>query len=201
MKRAPACWMRCKSRIDRLRMRPKVRRVLLLISESRDRSSKADLESVVVAAQTAGVAVYAATYSAFRTAFTAKPTEGRAPREMKRSDPAKEPQSPRDNERPIPPPEQRLDILAGIGELTRLGKTNTTQVLTGRTGGATVSFTRQKGLEEAIEKLSSDLHTQYLLSFAPQKPDPGYHQLEVRINRPGEFRVRSRPGYWSSARP
>src|SRR3982751_6049782 len=60
------------SAIDHLRQRQGARRVLLLISESRDRGSEAALDAVTIAAQAAGVAVYAATYSAFATAFTSK---------------------------------------------------------------------------------------------------------------------------------
>ena len=58
--------------IERLRGRPNVRRVLLLISESRDRGSTTTLDAATVAAQTAGVAIYAVTYSALKTAFTSQ---------------------------------------------------------------------------------------------------------------------------------
>ena len=188
--------------IGHLRRQPNARRVLLLISESRDRGSESDLDVVTIAAQSMGVTVYAATYSAFKAAFTSK-----SPVELPR--PTKPP-VPNDNMETIdgappskynpkiPPPEQRVDVLAGIGELARLDKTNTTRVLTGRTGGTTLPFTRQKGLEDAIEKLGAELHTQYVLSFAPEASAPGYHSLEVRVARRGEFRIRARPGYWSA---
>ena len=64
--------------IDRLRQR-KARRVLLLISESRDRGSETALEHLLLEAQKAGVTVYAATYSAFKTGFTQR-TTANAPR-------------------------------------------------------------------------------------------------------------------------
>ena len=88
-------------------------------------------------------------------------------------------------------------MLAGIGELARLGKTNTSEALAVATGGTTFPFTRQKGLETAIEKLGAELHTQYVLSFAPDKVEPGYHHLEVRIARKSDFHIRARPGYWA----
>jgi hypothetical protein len=65
--------------IERLRKRPNSRRVLLLISESRDRGSETALDQVAMAVQASGVTAYAATYSAFNTAFTSKhrpPLEG-----------------------------------------------------------------------------------------------------------------------------
>jgi hypothetical protein len=183
-----------------------VRRILLLISESRDRGSESDLSAVAFAAQSTGITVYAATYSAVKTAFTTKSQDNDSPRPIK-------PQTPNDNIGTVdgdPPspfnpklnaPERRVDVLGSIGELARLGKTNDAQTLTGITGGAMLPFTKQKGLEEAIEKLGGELHTQYVLSFVPEDSTPGFHILKVRVDRRGEFRIRTRPGYWSAGEP
>jgi VWFA-related protein len=193
--------------IGSLNQRASARKVLLLISESRDRGSETELGQVLLQAQAAGVTVYAATYSAILTAFTTK------------SSATGEPQAPRPPQKPsdqtgtvtggppecgrygcpapqVPPPEQRVDILGAVGELARLGKTNTTLALTAATGGAMFSFARLKGLEDAIQKLGAELHSQYLLSFTPDDRSPGYHRLEVRVSR-ARVRVRARPGYWS----
>jgi hypothetical protein len=99
------------------------------------------------------------------------------------------------------PPEQQVDVIGAIGELARLNQANTAEVLTKSTGGRMFPFTRQKALEEAIEHLGAELHTQYVLSFVPEVPAPGYHTLEVRLARPGEFHIRARPGYWSTEEP
>lgn len=190
------------SAIERLSRHPNARRVLLLISESRDRGSETDLDAVAVAAQSAGVTVYAATYSAFKTAFTSKAPVSE-PGPPARPKTASETMGTINGAPPnpwnpkIPPPEHQVDILGGIGELARLAKTNTTEVLSKSTGGATFPFTKQKALEEAIQKLGAELHSQYLLSFVPEGGAPGYHSLEVRVTRPGEFHIRARPGYWS----
>ncbi len=194
------------SAIQHLRKRPNARRVLLLISESRDRNSETAVESVAMEAQSAGVTVYAATYSALKTAFTSKRpvSESRLPQRPKtpRDDMGTVNGAPQSGSNPkIAPPEQRVDLIGGIGELLRLHKTNTTEVLTAATGGTTFPFTRQKALEEVIQKLGTELHSQYLLSFAPQAPTPGYHAIEVRVTRPGEFRIRARPGYWAAEIP
>jgi VWFA-related protein len=176
--------------VEHLRKRPNVRRVLLLISESRDRGSETNLEEAVIAAQTAGVAVYAATYSAYKTAFTVKPNESAPSPTHRQIDP--------DRDRlPLPPPEHRADLIGSIGELARLGKVKTTEVLIQGTGGAAFPFTRLKSLEESIQKLAGDLHTQYVLSFTPDNPAAGYHRLEVEVSGSREYRVRARPGYWS----
>jgi VWFA-related protein len=194
--------------IQRLRQHPNSRRVLLLISESRDRGSDKALREVGVAAETAGVTVYAATYSAFKTAFTTKSSAIGEPQVPKQPKTPSEQTGTIDGgpphcgpfgcpDPPVPLPDQRVDILGGIGELVRLGKINTTRALAKGTGGVTFPFTRLKGLEEAIEKLGDELHSQYLLSFTPENRTSGYHTLDVRVAG-GDFRVRARPGYWST---
>jgi VWFA-related protein len=193
--------------IQRLRQRPNSRRVLLLISESRDRGSETAVGQDAVAAQTAGVTVYAATYSAFKTAFTTRSSATDDPQTPGAKTPSEQngtvsggpphcgPQGCLDPA--TPPPEQRVDILSGIGELVRLGKTNAAQALTKGTGGVTFPFARLKGLEEAIQKLGAELQSQYLLSFTPNDRTGGHHTLEVQVAGDG-FRVRARPGYWST---
>lgn len=186
--------------IAHLRRRENARRVLLLISESRDRGSESALEDVLIDAQAAGVAIYAITYSAFKTGFLSKTAPPLDP-------PREYPERPRSTRTeplsakgrvPIPPPESRVDILGGIGELARLGKTKTTDALAKGTGGTEYSFARQPALESAIGKLGGELHGQYVLSFAPQDAEPGYHRLEVRIPGKPDVRIRARPGYWAS---
>jgi VWFA-related protein len=189
--------------IDQLAKRQNVRRVLVLISESRDRGSETSLETALVAAQTAGVTVYGFTYSAMKAGFTSKlppiqPRRGIKPRTpndgMQTVDGLP---STRGNPK-INPPEQQVDVIAAVGELARLGKEKSADALTQATGGAIFSFTRLKALEEAIQKLGAELHAQYIASFVPEPSPAGYHKLEVRITRPGEYTVRSRPGYWST---
>jgi VWFA-related protein len=186
--------------VERLRGRENARRVLLLISESRDRGSETALEAVLVDARAAGVIIYAVTYSAMKTGFTSKtaplPDPPREYPERPQST-RTEPQSAHGRV-PIPPPEYRVDILGGIGELARLGKNKTTEALTNGTGGSTFSFARQTGLESAIEKFGTELHSQYLLTFIPHDAEPGYHRLEVQIPARPELRIRARPGYWAA---
>jgi VWFA-related protein len=175
--------------VERLRPR-KARRVLLLISESRDRGSETGLDDLLLDAQKAGVTVYAFTYSALKTGFTQR-TATNSPRKRGPATPNVIPGDPN-----FVPLEGRMDILGGLAELKRLGEIDTTKVLTTETGGLTFPFTRQKGLEQAIEKLSGDLHTQYVLGFTPELSTPGYHRLEVQVPNKTDLRLRARPGYW-----
>ncbi|PWT86307.1 MAG: hypothetical protein C5B56_12680 [Proteobacteria bacterium] len=192
--------------VAELRGKTDVRRIVLLISETRDRGSESTLDATVVAAQSAGVTVYAAPYSAFREAFTSKaPVAG--PKKSSK------PQTPVDIQRDTmgtangaPPSkynpkigtaEQRVDILSTLGELAQINRVNTVEVLTRGTGGTALPFTREKALQTAVRSLGDELHNQYVLSFAPEAGPAGYHRIEVRVTRRGEYRIRARPGYWS----
>lgn len=189
--------------VGRLNTRPNSRHVLLLISESKDRGSETSLEAVARMCESSAVSVYAFTYSAFVTGFTTKSNPiTRLPIGMRRSTLGRhEPASPPtlDRQPRSTPPEQRVDVLAAGEELARLDKSNTAQVLTTLTGGTIMPFTRQAALEEVVQKLGSELQTQYVLSFTPEDRTPGYHRIELKLKREGDFLLRARPGYWAGA--
>jgi len=160
--------------VQMLQTRPEnYRRIMLIIGESRDRGSKAKLGNAVESAQRAGITVYPMTYSAQATPWTAKPSD--AP--------------------PLPGGE---GYAGAIVELARLATTNAADVFAKSTGGRHLSFTTLGGLEGAITRLGEEVHSQYLLSFAPMATDnKGYHRITVQVrSHPGAV-VRARPGYWA----
>ncbi len=153
---------------------PERRRVVLLISETRDRGSKTKVEDAVTAAQQENVTIYPLTYSAYSTAFTAKAGT-------------------------TPPPEQAgINIIAIIREIGRVAKTNAADAFAGYTGGERLSFTRQKALEQAVARIGEELHSQYLLSFAAPPDTSGvFHAITVSVPSQPKAKVRTRPGYWT----
>ena len=189
--------------IKLLDAQPNARRVLLLISETRDRGSEATLPDVIRQAQAAGVTVYSATYSAFRTGFFAKPEEVQQPRQTRPLPiPSGKPNwDPVGQTIPANTSAQSSDILGGIGELVRLSKDKTTEKLALATGGAEYPFTKLAGLEKAIQNLGEEIHSQYVISFIPKEPQPGYHTLTVQVQPGTNFRIRTRPGYWANSTP
>ena len=189
--------------IKLLEAQPNARRVLLLISETRDRGSEATLPDVIRQAQAAGVTVYSATYSAFRTGFFAKPEDVRQPRQTRPLPiPSGKPNwDPVGETIPANSSAQSGNILAGIGELARLSKEKTTEKLALATGGAEYPFTRLPGLEKAIQNLGEEIHSQYVISFMPKEPQPGYHTLTVQVQPGSNLRIRTRPGYWVNSTP
>ena len=65
------------------------------------------------------------------------------------------------------------------------------------TGGAQFVFFKQKGLEDAVERISEEIHSQYLVSYKPSNGEEGgYHTITVAIDRHPEYICKTRPGYW-----
>jgi VWFA-related protein len=157
--------------------RPKFRRVLVVIGESRDRGSQAKLQDAVTSAQSANVTVYPVNYSVYKTSYTSRGEERfDSGRRVYDTDPG--------------------NLLAVFTEIGRLATQNAGDALAKYTGGEKVSFTKLAGLERVIAKVGEDLHTQYLLSFQAESTESKmYHAITVSVRRAGAA-VRARPGYW-----
>ncbi len=48
-----------------------------------------------------------------------------------------------------------------------------------------------------MNDFSNHLHSRYLLSFQPARPQPGLHQLTVKLKQPGNDSVLARTSYWA----
>jgi hypothetical protein len=145
--------------------------------------------------------VYAATYSAFKTGFTASRSDYEPIPAKNASTLPDEARGPMPHGGKLPPPEQRWDILGTFAELIRLGSAKSVEVLTAATGGTSYPFARQRSLEAALGRLGQELHGGYVLSFVPEGAGPGFHKIEVRVPKCRDCRVRARPAYWSEGYP
>jgi VWFA-related protein len=126
--------------VEQLSRKQNFRRVLMLVSETKDRGGETDLAAATMAAQAAGATIYAVTYPAFRTAFTSK----EAPRTPGRRNPVAPIPNPNEtvdgqnralwNPRLISP-QNSVDVRAALSEPARLHQTDSTRVLTSETGG------------------------------------------------------------------
>ncbi len=159
------------------------RRVIVLISESRDVGSRARFSDVVVKAQKNDVVIYSISYSAFLTAFTQKASD-----------------------RPPPPDQPGLydptdhggvNLLVIPMLLAQLAKTNVAEAFAQSTGGSHQKFTTLHGLEMQVTVIGAEIHNHYMLTFTPpQSQAPGYHELTVtrRSARPCKSRILVRTG-------
>lgn len=192
-----------------LRRRPENRRrVVLLISETRDGGSEGRKRDALELAQFANVEVYSVNINRLVTTFTATP-------QPPRPDPI--PATARPLPAGVPPtPQAALQVTGnatnsanfiplGI-EIFKAVKdifvSNPVEVFTKWTGGEEHSFISLNDLERALTRIGERLHSQYIISYSPSNKDEGgYHEIKVEIlNRP-DLKARARHGYWIAARP
>jgi VWFA-related protein len=190
--------------IRMLTHRPKDRRrVLLLIAEKRDKGSELRLREALTAAQFANVSIYSLDISTVVAALTDKglpPRPDAVPPEAQHlpggyaATPTTQIQNDyMGNYIPV-----FVDIFKAVKSIF---VDDTLDVFTRFTGGREYSFVGEKSLDKAIEGISDELHSQYLLSYQPNNPgEGGFHEIKVVVNRPN-LEVRTRPGYWVAARP
>jgi VWFA-related protein len=92
-----------------------------------------------------------------------------------------------------------VDLGKLIPEIYRAGRAAAGQdelaILTGESGGREIPFRKLRDLEKGIAAIGEELHTEYVLSYTPDRYDPGYHRIRVQVARPDAV-VRSRPGYY-----
>src|SRR5689334_301142 len=190
--------------IRMLKARPKNRRrVLLLIAEKRDKGSENRLREVLTEAEFANVAIYSLDISSVMAGLTGTPVPPPPP--------------------PIPATAQHIPAGGALTPTTidqnylngnyipvfvdifkavkSIFVDDTLDVFTRFTGGKEYSFISEKSLERAIEGISQELHSQYLLSYSPNnQSEGGFHEIRVTVNRPN-LEIRTRPGYWVAGRP
>jgi VWFA-related protein len=94
-----------------------------------------------------------------------------------------------------------VDLGKLVPEIYRAGKAGAGQdeltIVTSETGGRQIRFRNLHDLETGISAIGEELHTEYLLSYTPDRDEPGYHRIRVQAERPGVV-VRARPGYYVS---
>jgi VWFA-related protein len=182
---------------------PDRRRVLLLIAEKRDRGSELRLREALTEAQFANVSIYSLDISTVVAALTDKGMPPRPPSIPPEAQhmPGNYPSTPTTVEQnyyngnyiPV-----FVDIFKAVKSVF---VDDTLDVFTRFTGGREYSFIGERSLEKAVTGISEELHSQYLLSYAPNNPaEGGFHDIKVVVNRPS-LEVRTRPGYWVAARP
>jgi hypothetical protein len=70
------------------------------------------------------------------------------------------------------------------------------------TGGDQYKPMTAEGLQESIISIGEDLHSQYLLTYAPNNLNSSgiFHEIRVQVPYDGAT-VRARPGYFFGPRP
>jgi hypothetical protein len=59
----------------------------------------------------------------------------------------------------------------------------------------------QGDLERAVSKISTTLHSEYMLTYSPNNiAEPGFHQIVVKVKH-RELKITTRDGYYNAGTP
>jgi VWFA-related protein len=156
---------------------PGRRRVLLLISETRDHGSHfADLDRVVRMIGLTNTAIYALSFSPYASQQL----------DVLRG-------ANRDEW------ESNVDFIEKLVAIRNAMKKNMPQALAEMTGGEYELFMTRKTFETNLESFANHLHSRYLLSFEPKNPEPGIHEIHVSLKKSAEKQtLLFRRSYWAA---
>jgi len=189
-----------------LRDRPKEhRKVILLISETRDKGSQGKTRQALLDLQFGNILLFSLNINRLVTSLLTKQQVARPPA------------VPVSAGHTVPgalnTPEAQAsftghyygNVLPLVVEVFRQAKSvfvdNHLEAFTKATGGAERAFLSYKDLERVVMDIGEELQSQYMISYSPSNPDEGgYHEIDVEVLRNG-LRVRTRPGYWMAAVP
>jgi VWFA-related protein len=198
--------------IEMLSSRPQVaeerggrRRVLLVLSEAADIGSDARLGEVLRAAQLANVTIYSVGMS-----LTKDELKGSEPHQAHRGTPQGISEGPAmpgslstEDAEAARLGEGNGNLLALVPWVVEHVKAKFTahalELAALGTGGDRLAASRSHSMEKAIDEVGGELHSQYVLSYAPTGTDAlGYHEIKVTVSN-SRLKVRARPGYFVAA--
>ncbi len=157
------------------------KRVLLLISETRDHGSSTSINDVIKAMGNGNIVVYTLAFS---------PSKSNVLDTLRgKNNPDLHPEETEVHEGP--------DLLAPLLLAAQAMRKNTARALAAQNGGEYEMFSSAHAFDAQINNFSNHLHSRYLLSFQPPKPDPGLHQLTVKVKGPAGATVLARTSYWA----
>jgi VWFA-related protein len=185
-----------------LESRPKdERRLIVIFSDGSDHGSENDKADVIRRATNDETTIYGLHLSRAEALLRDKPDQG-------------QPMDPLDANvtRPVAPGTVPTSTNAsntwgtpvpGIPILTAIGQTvsseilkNALEVYAGYTGGVYYSHWTKTALQDQLNRVCSEVHTQYELAYIPNTlSQTGFHRIEVQVQKPG-LRVRARAGYF-----
>jgi VWFA-related protein len=184
-----------------LRKRPQNnRKIVLLVSETRDQASEGNLREALLDAQLSNVQIYSVNITQFVVRLSERPMP-----------PRPDPIDPSVRNLPLGPSTpttvahvygqgNRAQFIPVLKDLYKGVKgifiDNPSEAFTKGTGGEEFVFVKQRGLEDAVQRISQEIHSQYLVSYKPNNGDEGgFHEIQVALNRP-DYIAKTRPGYW-----
>jgi len=180
------------------------RRIVLVVAEKWDKGSHASLREALLEAQLANVTIYSLNVSTTAAEATSEPRPQPPPSVPTTAQhvPAGAPLTPTTIDQNYYLGNWVPLVENGFYSVKDAFTDNTLEVFTRFTGGEGYSFHGQRALDKALQSLTEDLHSQYVLSYSPNNLNQGgFHEIRVAVKRQGGLVVRTRPGYWVAGKP
>ncbi len=160
------------------------RRVLLLISETRDHGSRsAKIDDAIKAIGNSNTVVYTLAFAPWKSNVL-DTLKGN-------NNPDLHPEQTEVQEQP--------DLFAPFVLAVEAMRKNTAKAIASMSGGEYQMFYSRRGFDARITDFSNHLHSRYILSFQPAQPHPGLHQISVRLKGSAGATVLARTSYWAAA--
>jgi VWFA-related protein len=183
------------------------RRVILMISETRDMGSEARTRETLIKVQLHNIVVYSVDISRMLAALnppTPYPRADNRPPAMNPV-PSNQPATPNTVMQTFGTQGNSADFMPLLLEIYHdakaIFKSNPVHILSKGTGGTEYSYYRGHGLEQAIQDIAEQLHSEYMISYRPNNlQEGGFHTISLAIDSPLAKRYDARPGYWLAAR-
>jgi len=188
-----------------LKGRPKERRrIIMLVGETRDIGSETRLREALLDLQFNNVMVYGVDMPRLETTLTAPPVVCRPdnlPPAMHPL-PAGVASTPTTVAQTYGLNGGRAEFIPMMVEIFKdvkaIFKDNPVELFTKGTGGSEFGFHSQRTLEEAMQRVGEELHSEYTISYSPNnQAEGGFHHIVVDVTgHPEVKRTQTRPGYW-----
>jgi VWFA-related protein len=161
------------------------RRVVLLLSQSRDEGSRTPAKDVVRRLGKSNTSVYSLTFSAPKS----------PPHSWGRSRASKPQAFPSDGR-----VNESVDMSTPLGVAVKALRTNTAEELAVLSGGAHLKFRDEPDFEKQLSAIVEDIRNRYMVSFQPNSHHDGFHTLSVRVaGQQAHLGVSARTSYWFDA--
>ena len=89
------------------------------------------------------------------------------------------------------------DLLTPLMMAIQAVRKNVAREIAVMSGGEYAPFTTERGFEDRIQEVAKHARNRYLLSFRPTDSTPGLHVLDVKLARDYAARVVARTSYWA----
>lgn len=188
--------------ISLLETRPKAeRRVIVAFSNGYDSGSDTGKQMVVRRATSAEVAIYGLGFSPGQALLAKKPHPepyGPLDTNVARQVPPNTIPTPTNENATYDTPVPVIPIMTATGEIIRSARAKSAlEFYAGYTGGVFYSHWSSKALQNQLNRIASEIQSQYELAYVPDTMSQGgFHRIQVQVRRPG-VKVRARAGYFS----